>query len=81
MARLAEVAAEMLFVWGRQDPHVPPEGRAVVRAALEGVGSRFEWMEVNAVHAFIRDEGPRYDPALFLQAFEAMLSILRRNLG
>ena len=24
----------------------------------------FEWHEFNAAHAFLRDEGPRYNPAL-----------------
>jgi carboxymethylenebutenolidase len=67
LARLAELKAHALFVWGRQDPHVPFAGRQVIRARLEEVEASYEWHEVNAAHAFLRDEGPRYDPALFLQ--------------
>ena len=68
LARLAELRAEALFVFGLRDPHVPAAGRNVIRARLEAVAARHAWYEVDAAHAFLRDEGPRYDPALFLQA-------------
>jgi carboxymethylenebutenolidase len=80
LARLDELKAEALFVWGRQDPHVPFAGRQVIRARLEEVGARYEWHEVNAQHAFLRDEGARYDPALFLQAMAWMLALFQRTL-
>jgi carboxymethylenebutenolidase len=68
LARMDQLRADTLFVWGRQDPHVPFEGREAIRARLEAVGARYSWVEVNAQHAFLRDEGPRYDPALLVQA-------------
>ena len=68
LARMNQLRAETLFVWGRQDPHVPFAGRQLIRERLEAAGATYEWHEVNAAHAFLRDEGPRYDPALFLQA-------------
>lgn len=64
LARMPEVRGELVMVWGRQDPHVPDEGRARIHEALRASGVRFAWHELNAVHAFMRDEGPRYDPAL-----------------
>ena len=81
LARMAELKGETLFVWGRQDPHVPYAGRAVIRTRLEEVGASYEWHELNAQHAFLRDEGPRYDPALFLQAMAMTLGFYRRTLG
>ena len=81
LARMADLKAETLFVWGRQDPHVPYAGRAVIRARLEEVGASYEWHELNAQHAFLRDEGPRYDPSLFLQAMALTLGFYRRTLG
>jgi carboxymethylenebutenolidase len=81
LARMNELQAETLFVWGRQDPHVPFAGRQAIRARLEEVGARYEWHEVNAAHAFLRDEGPRYDPALFLQAVSWMLALFQRVLN
>jgi carboxymethylenebutenolidase len=77
LARMAELKADVMFVWGRQDPHVPYAGREVVRARLEAVGVSYEWHEMNAQHAFLRDEGPRYDPALFLQSIALTLSFYR----
>jgi carboxymethylenebutenolidase len=80
LARMSELKAETMFVWGRQDPHVPLDGREKIRARLEAVGARYEWHEVNAAHAFLRDEGPRYDPALFLQATGWMFALFGRTL-
>ena len=80
LARMGELKAQTLFVFGRQDPHVPFAGREIIRARLEEVGARYEWHEVNAAHAFLRDEGPRYDPALFMQALELMLRLFQRVL-
>jgi carboxymethylenebutenolidase len=80
LARMADLKAETLFVWGRQDPHVPFAGREAIRARLEAVGARYEWHEVNGAHAFLRDEGPRYDPALFLQAIDWTMRLFGRTL-
>lgn len=81
LARMAELKAEIMFVWGRQDPHVPYAGRETIRARLEQVGASYEWHELNAQHAFLRDEGPRYDPALFLQSIALTLAFYRRALA
>lgn len=81
LARMVELKAEMLFVWGRQDPHIPFAGRETIRAGLEAHGIAYEWHERNAQHAFLRDEGPRYDPALFLQSMAITLAFYRRTLG
>ena len=64
LERFAGVTAPFLFVWGRQDPHVPLEGRQKIAARLNETGGAFEWHEFDAAHAFLRDEGPRYNPAL-----------------
>ncbi|PZO75918.1 MAG: dienelactone hydrolase [Sphingomonas taxi] len=81
LRRMAELEAEIMFVWGRQDPHVPYAGRETIRGRLEEVGAAYEWHELNAQHAFLRDEGPRYDPALFLQAMGLTLEFYRRTLA
>ncbi|WP_448662126.1 dienelactone hydrolase family protein [Sphingomonas sp. CJ20] len=81
MARMADLKAQMLFVWGRQDPHIPFAGREAIRARLEETGVSYAWHEMNAQHAFLRDEGPRYDPALFLEAMSLTLGFYRRVLG
>lgn len=79
-ARLGKVQGEALFVWGRQDPHIPFAGRQRVRERLEAVGARYEWLEFNAAHAFMRDEGHRYDPVLAARAIGAAIDLFRRAL-
>jgi carboxymethylenebutenolidase len=62
--RMAEATSEMLMLCGRQDPHVPREGRQLIYNAMNDAGLLLQWHEFNAVHAFLRDEGPHYDPAM-----------------
>jgi len=79
--RIPEIRGEMLMIWGRQDPHVPLEGRRVIHAALEEAGTFFQWHEVNGAHAFLRDEGPRYNPVLAQHGFALALEMYHRRLG
>ena len=81
LARTGEIRGELLHIWGRQDPHIPLEGRNLVKARLEEVGARYTWHEVNGAHAFMRDEGPRYDPALAFQCYGLILELFHRRLG
>jgi carboxymethylenebutenolidase len=78
--RAGEIKGELLMVFGRQDPHVPLEGRVMIRDRLEAAGVSFEWHEVNAAHAFMRDEGPRYDPELARFGYDCALRLFRRAL-
>ncbi|MDQ6706656.1 MAG: dienelactone hydrolase family protein [Acidobacteriota bacterium] len=81
LQRAAEIKGELLHIWGRQDPHVPFEGRTLIRARLEELQVNCQWHEVNGAHAFMRDEGPRYDPALALQCYGLVLELFHRRLG
>ena len=81
LARAREIRGELLHIWGRQDPHVPLEGRNAIHARLEEAGVLFQWIEVNGQHAFLRDEGPRYDPALAGLCFEFVFELFHRRLG
>lgn len=80
LARAGEIRGELLHIWGRQDPHVPLEGRLLIHARLEAEKVNFQWLEVNAAHAFLRDEGPRYDPALARHCYSLVLEMFHRCL-
>lgn len=80
LARVGALRGEVMMVWGRQDPHVPFAGRQLIREALENAGSRYEWHEFNAQHAFLRDEGHRFDPDLFVLGMEMTRRFLERAL-
>ena len=79
--RIGEIKAELLMAWGRQDPHVPREGRRAIYDALSDAGASFQWHEFNGAHAFLRDEGPRYDPALARLAYTLVFDLLGRALS
>jgi len=81
LARASEIKGELLHIWGRQEPHVPLEGRRRVLARLDEVGANYQWIEVNGAHAFMRDEGYRYDPELEHQLKQMMLSVFHRKLA
>jgi carboxymethylenebutenolidase len=81
LERAGDIKGELLLIWGRQDPHVSLEGRNIIKARLEEIGSNFSWHEFNAQHAFMRDEGPRYDAALALQSWAIVLELFHRQLS
>jgi carboxymethylenebutenolidase len=81
LARAREIRGEMLLVFGSEDPHVPGEGREKIAAALREAGASFELKLYAAAHAFMRDEGPRYDPEAADAAFADMLKLFRRTLN
>ncbi len=81
LARAADIKGELFMAWGRQDPHVPAEGRMKVLARLTELNTRLNWHEVNGAHAFLRDEGIRYDPAHALNLITLALSFFHRRLG
>jgi carboxymethylenebutenolidase len=81
LERAGEIKGELLHIWGRQDPHISLEGRNLIKARLEEVGAEFTWHELNAAHAFMRDEGPRYDPALAYQCMGLVFELFHRRLS
>jgi carboxymethylenebutenolidase len=81
LARASDIKGELLHIWGRQDPHVPLEGRMKIKARLDEVDANYQWFEVNGAHAFMRDEGYRYDPDLEYQCKGLVLALLHRRLA
>jgi carboxymethylenebutenolidase len=80
LARAKESKAELLLIWGRQDPHVPLGGRKVIHEALDAAEANFQWHEFNGAHAFARDEGPRHDAAATRLGLSLALELFQRRL-
>lgn len=80
MERLGDIQGELMMVWGKQDNHVPTGGRAEVYRKLTDAGIIFTWHEFNAQHAFMRDEGDRYDPQLAMMGYQLALQMFGRTL-
>ena len=81
LERARDIHGELLMIWGRQDPHIPTEGRMKVLTRLNQLGTRLNWHEINGAHAFMRDEGPRYDPQLAHSLYSEVLSFFHRKLS
>jgi carboxymethylenebutenolidase len=81
LASAKDIQGELLLIWGRQDPHVPREGRRKIYEAITDAGVNFTWHEFNGQHAFLRDEGHRYDPELALKCYGLALELFHRKLG
>ncbi|HEY5752782.1 MAG TPA: dienelactone hydrolase family protein [Chthoniobacterales bacterium] len=81
LARFEGTKTPFLFVWGRQDPHVPLEGRRKILDRLDETGVEYEWHEFNGAHAFLRDEGPRFNPALASVCIALLLRFFGEKLG
>src|SRR6478672_4783887 len=77
LARASEVRGELLLIFGTNDPHIPEDGRGVIKRGLQKAGVHFGWREYEAEHAFGRDVGPRYDPEATDAAFAETLAVLR----
>ncbi|MGI8654981.1 MAG: dienelactone hydrolase family protein [Pyrinomonadaceae bacterium] len=78
LARAAEIKGELLMIFGALDPHVPQAGRAIIEDALKEAGVNFSITLYEAEHAFMRDEGARYDPEATDEAFGEAINFLRR---
>lgn len=80
LQRAGEIGGALMMVWGRQDPHILYQGRRVIYDALHAAERWFTWHEVNWAHAFMRDEGERYDAEVAHRCMDLAVDLFRRNL-
>jgi carboxymethylenebutenolidase len=80
LERLNDIQGELALIFGRQDPHVPAPGRLQIYRALQASTVKYSWHEFNAQHAFMRDEGYRYDAGLARLCRELAFDVFHRNL-
>jgi carboxymethylenebutenolidase len=79
--QVGEIKGELLMGWGRHDPHIPREGRTKIYNSLTDNEVHFQWHEFNNAHAFLRDEGYRYDPATTQICYSMILELFKRKLN
>jgi carboxymethylenebutenolidase len=80
LSRCGDIKGELCMIFGKQDPHVSSEGRDLIRTTMHTANLNFSWHELNAQHAFMRDEGERYDAALALQCYGMAIDFFQRTL-
>lgn len=81
LSRTDDIQGEVALVFGKQDPHVPADGRQKLYSHFQSVSLNYIWYEVNAQHAFMRDEGERFDPALALEMYSKAQRFFARVLN
>lgn len=74
------LGTELLLIYGKQDKHVDGPGRLKTYKALTEACVHFEWLELNGMHAFMRDEGYRYDPYLEMMTMNHAIAMFNRKL-
>jgi carboxymethylenebutenolidase len=79
LQQAARISGELLLIWGAHDPHIPEEGRKKIEEALKQAGTNFSQRLYQAEHAFMRDEGSRYDSEATDEAFSDMVRLYRRS--
>ncbi|HSR02074.1 MAG TPA: dienelactone hydrolase family protein [Methylophilaceae bacterium] len=80
MDRLSDIKGELMMIWGKQDNHIPTEGRQLVYQKLTDANLSFSWHEFNGQHAFMRDEGERYDPQLAMTGYQLAIQMFCNTL-
>ncbi|KAH6917336.1 dienelactone hydrolase [Coprinopsis sp. MPI-PUGE-AT-0042] len=78
-----DLKGEVVMIFGKQDTHVPREGRDLIRSTLEDANVTSTFLEVQAQHAFIRDESSkgRWDAALTRSLFTFMMEVFDRTVA
>ena len=80
MERLVDIKSELMMIWGKQDNHIPATGRLLVYQKLLEANLNFTWHEFNGQHAFMRDEGERYDAQLEQICYQLALQMFSRTI-
>lgn len=80
LAQAARIRGFLLIVFGTADPHTDAAGRDVVARGLGVAGIRHCISYYDAAHAFMRDEGSRWDPEATDDAFAEALALFDSEL-
>lgn len=76
--RVSSLHGPILFFWGEQDKHIPPEQRSAVIGALKNHNKSYVNVEFSdADHGFFCDERKVYQPRAARQSWALMMEFLR----
>jgi len=82
LARVAAggIAGKISLVFGAQDPHIPLAAITQIQAAFAGSGCAYTISMYDGEHAFMRDEGPRWNPSETDRAYASAIDFFRETL-
>jgi len=83
---LAQVAkggikGSILVIFGASDPHIPLDAITKAQGAFAKSGTSYKISMYDGEHAFMRDEGPRWNPSETDRAYREATDFFREVLG
>ena len=81
IARVDEIAGQILTIFGTLDPHIPSEGRQKIIEALDKAKIKHKSLIYQANHTFMRCDGYRYDPVATDAAWQEIIQFFSGVFG
>jgi carboxymethylenebutenolidase len=75
------IAGRISLVFGAHDPHIPLAAITTIQTAFAASGCDYTLSMYDGEHAFMRDEGPRWNPSETDRAYAAAVEFFRTTLG
>lgn len=75
------IAGRISLVFGAKDPHIPLAAIGKVQDAFAKSGTDYAISMYDGEHAFMRDEGPRWNPSETDRAYANAVDFFRETLG
>jgi carboxymethylenebutenolidase len=76
-AEAGGIAGRISLVFGAKDPHIPLDAVTRIQAAFATSGSDYAISMYDGEHAFMRDEGPRWNPSETDRAYADAVAFFR----
>jgi carboxymethylenebutenolidase len=75
------IGGRISLAFGSKDPHIPLAAITTVQAAFAASGTDYAISMYDGEHAFMRDEGPRWNPSEADRAYADAVSFFHQTLG
>jgi carboxymethylenebutenolidase len=83
LARVAhgEITGQIVLAFGAKDPHIPLDAITTIQDAFAKSGTSYRISMYDGEHAFMRDEGPRWNPSETDRAYAEAAGFFTQTLG
>jgi carboxymethylenebutenolidase len=75
------IAGRIALIFGAKDPHIPLDAISKVQEAFAKSGTEYSIAMYDGEHAFMRDEGPRWNPSETDRAYANAVDFFYQTLG
>lgn len=75
------IRSKLMMIFGTEDPHIPEDARKKIYRTLKDAKVSSKILEYPCEHAFMRDEGERYDPEASDDAWNKAIGFFKECLS